>query len=73
MDAADIATDYLESAMDRADAQRKLRCQEAQRQAAASGGWCSRCHERIPAARLAAVDTDLCIDCAQFKEQERKR
>lgn len=69
MDAADFANEYLESAMDRATQERERRRQEAIRQAQASGGCCVQCSERIPPARLAAVDTDLCIECAELTER----
>ncbi len=68
MDMVDIANGNIEAAMIRADVQRERDRVRAKLQAMASGGWCVDCDRKIPEARLAAVDTDLCVDCAELKE-----
>lgn len=63
-DAADFATEISEQHLQRSlakhRAERVVSCSES--------GDCAECGEVINPARLAAIDTDLCADCASYLE-----
>lgn len=65
MNDADIANDLAET--QRAAALRNHR--ESQTTEVTPRDDCAECGELIPPARLAALCTDLCVDCAQLREK----
>lgn len=72
-DEADVAAVFEERAREAALAAQRAVVQESPDEDAQGNRYCLDCGERIPAARVQAVQAVRCVDCAGLRERARPR